>query len=71
MPNQRIGRTVVCEVRFIRGFDFGRGLLGQRLAQFDSPLIKRVDIPDNPLCEDAVFVKRDQHAERIRRQFIK
>src|SRR5438034_11759049 len=42
--------------------------LGQHLAQLDSPLIERVDVPDDALGEHAVLVERDELSERLRRQ---
>src|SRR6059058_5767544 len=42
--------------------------LGQHLAQLDSPLIERVDVPDDALSEHAVLVERDELSERLRRQ---
>ena len=42
----------------------------QYLAQFDAPLIERVDLPDCPLREHAVLVESDQGAECLRRQAI-
>jgi len=48
-----------------RGFalQFGHNSLGQRLAQFHAPLVKRVNVPNRALREDAVFVKRDELAQ--------
>ena len=40
----------------------------QHLAQFDAPLIERVDLPDRPLREHAVLIECDQRAECLRRQ---
>ena len=40
--------------------------LGQLLAQFDSPLIEGVDVPEHTLSEDFVFIEGDQLAERGR-----
>src|SRR5437660_2541689 len=42
----------------------------QYLAQFDAPLIERIDLPDCPLREHAVLVESDQRAECLRRQAI-
>src|SRR2546426_12397738 len=42
--------------------------LGQYLAQLDSPLIERVDVPDDALGEHAVLVERDELSERLGRQ---
>ena len=43
-------------------FEFRDNLLRQHLAQLDAPLIKRIDLPDGSLREDAVLVKGDQLA---------
>ena len=42
--------------------------LGQHLAQLDSPLIERVDVPNDALSEHAVLVERDELSERFRRE---
>src|SRR5882724_11274767 len=42
--------------------------LGQHFAQLNPPLIERIDVPDNALCEDAVLIKSDELAERFRRE---
>src|SRR5688572_238092 len=42
--------------------------LHQHLAQLDSPLIERVEIPDDALREHAVFVERDELSECCWRQ---
>jgi len=44
--------------------------LREDLAEFYSPLIERVDVPDRSLREDAVFIESDQLAERLGRQFV-
>lgn len=38
-------------------------LLGQRLAQLDAPLVKRVDVPDGALRERKVLVVDNQRAQ--------
>src|SRR5712691_2490158 len=48
--------------------EFRDDALSQHFAQLDPPLIERVDVPDDPLGEDAVFVKSDELAERFRRE---
>ena len=56
-------------------FELGCGLalkfwndsLGEHLAQFHTPLVKRINVPNHALREDAVFVKRDEFAENFRR----
>src|SRR4030095_8928055 len=39
--------------------------LGQYLAELDTPLVERVNIPDDALCENRVFVKRDEMSQRF------
>src|SRR5262249_53528066 len=40
--------------------------LSQHLAEFDSPLVKRINVPDDALSEDGVFVKGNEFAESLR-----
>ena len=56
------------ELGFCLAFKFRDDALGQYLAQFDAPLIERIDVPDGALSKDAMFVKRDQLPERLRRE---
>ena len=42
--------------------------LSQRLAEFNPPLVERVDGPDRTLGEDAVLVKRNQFSKNFRCQ---
>ena len=42
--------------------------LGQGLAEFDAPLVKRVDIPHDALGENAVFVQCHERTEYLRGQ---
>src|ERR1700730_14949917 len=44
--------------------------LGQDLAEFDAPLIERVDVPDGSLGEYAVLIQRNQLSQRGRRQTL-
>src|SRR5688572_26293231 len=55
--NQSVGRRIVCELRLLLGLQLRHDALGQYLAQFHAPLVERVDVPDRPLREDAVFVQ--------------
>src|SRR5882724_6903281 len=48
--------------------EFRDDALSQHFAQLDTPLIEGVDVPNDPLGEDAVFVKSDELAERFRRE---
>ncbi len=47
-------------------FEFRNNTVGQHLAEFDTPLVERVDIPDGALDKDLVFVERDELAQRLR-----
>lgn len=49
-------------------FEFGKDRLGELLAEFHTPLIKRVDVPDDALGENLVLVEGDQSAERLGRE---
>src|SRR6266540_6302750 len=40
--------------------------LGQHFAQLNAPLVKRINVPDNALGEDAVLVESDELAKRFR-----
>ena len=48
--------------------ELGNDPLRQHLAKLDSPLVERIDSPDDALREDAVLVERDERAERSRCQ---
>ena len=52
------------ESRFSFALEFGDNLLRQHLAQFDTPLVDGVDVPDDALGEDSVLVERHELAER-------
>src|SRR5215470_11836286 len=66
MADQRIRRTIMAQVGLCVAFEFGDDVQGQHLAQFDAPLIERIDVPDCALGEDAVLVEGDELAERRR-----
>ena len=53
---------------FRRAIELGNDALGQNLPELYSPLVEGIDLPDRALGEDTVLVKRDQLAERGRRQ---
>ncbi len=46
--------------------ELGDDPLGEHLAKLDSPLVKRVDLPDRALCENTVLIERDQGAQNLR-----
>jgi hypothetical protein len=47
---------------------FGQNLLRQYLAEFHTPLVERVDVPDRALREDAVLIQGDERAQDVWRQ---
>ena len=49
---------------------FRKNLLGELLTEFNTPLVVAVDVPDNALREDLVFVHGDEGAERFRRNVV-
>jgi len=50
--NQVVGRAVVGARWLLARLQLGNDNVGKHLTQFDTSLIKRVDIPDRPLWED-------------------
>src|SRR5260370_7619099 len=66
--NERVGRTVVRKLRLADALEFGNNLVRQRFAEFYTPLIERVDVPDRALHEDLLLVQRDNFTQRFRRQ---
>ena len=51
-------------------FDFRNDALRQNLAEFDAPLVERINVPNGALREDAVLVKGHQLAERFGCEFV-
>ena len=47
------------QIRFGLAFELWNNSLSQYFAEFHTPLIKGVDLPDGSLGKDAVFVKRN------------
>src|ERR1039458_396153 len=68
--DQSVGRRVVGQLRIGWALQLGDDLLGQDLAQFHPPLVKRVDVPDRALYEDAVLVEGDQGTEQAGSQHL-
>src|SRR6516162_1093438 len=64
-PDQVVGGAVVLECGRCRVFELRDDRLCQRLAQFNAPLVERVDVPDNSLGADDMLVERDQLAQRL------
>ena len=56
--------------RFLLTFDFRDNPLGQLLAQLDTPLVERVDVPNGTLCKDAVLVESDESTEAFRSESL-
>jgi hypothetical protein len=50
--NQVLSRALVGERWLLARLQLGNDNVGKHLTQFDTSLIKRVDIPDRPLWED-------------------
>ena len=60
--NQVVGRTIVVELGGGLALELGNDALRQHLAEFDAPLIERIDVPDHALSEDGMLIERDQFA---------
>ena len=54
------------ELGLALALELGDDSLRQGLAELDSPLVERVDLPDRSLGEDAVLVKRHQRPQHGR-----
>ena len=50
--------------------EFREDLLRKLLAEFNTPLVVAVDVPDNTLGEDLVFVHGNEGAQRFRRNVV-
>lgn len=68
--NQVVGRTVVLQGWLGLALEFRDNSLREHLAQFYSPLVERVDLPDCALREHGVLVERDQLAENRWRKLL-
>src|SRR5882724_1382272 len=66
--NQVVGGAIVLERGFGRTFEFRNDALRQDLAQLNAPLIERIDVPDDTLCENRVLVESNELAQRLRRE---
>src|SRR5262249_61171856 len=54
------------ERRFCLALEFRDDALGQHLTQLNTPLVKRIKVPDCALSENGVLVERYQLAQRFR-----
>ena len=52
-------------------FQFRQDRFRQLLAEFDTPLVERVNVPEDSLSEDLVLIKRNQTSERTWRELLK
>src|SRR5215472_14881007 len=55
-PDQVVGRAVMLECGRCRVFELRDNRLCQRLDQFNSPLVERVDVPNHSLRKDDMLV---------------
>ena len=67
--DEPVGGAVVVQFGVGLG-EFRKNLLRELLAEFHAPLVVAVDVPDNALDEDLVFVHGDEGAERFRRNVV-
>ena len=63
--DQPVGGAVVSEFGVGLG-EFREDLLGELLAEFNTPLVIAVDVPDNALHKDLVFVHGDEGTQSFR-----
>ena len=56
------------EFGFAVVFQFRKDAFCQSFSKLHAPLIKGIDVPDDALREDIVFIERHEPAERLRRQ---
>src|SRR4029077_11616130 len=66
--DQRVRGAVMLMFWLGGAFQFPNDPLSKCFAEFHTPLIKRIDLPDRALREHDVFVERDQFAQGRRRQ---
>ena len=67
--DEPVGRAVVVQFGIGLG-KFRKNLLGELLAEFNTPLVIAVDVPDNALGEDLVFVHGNEGTECFRRNVV-
>ena len=53
-----------------RSAELRQDAVGEALAELDAPLVESVHAPDHALRKNLVLVKRDQRAQRARRQSV-
>lgn len=60
----------MAELRLFASLQFRDDALRQHLAEFYSPLVERIDLPDYTLRENAVLIKGDKITESLRRELF-
>src|SRR5262245_10133882 len=60
----------MAELRLGRALEFRDDLLGQHLAELDPPLIEGVNVPDDAMSEDGVFIERHELTKGGRRELL-
>src|SRR2546421_427944 len=63
--DQPISRAVVA-VHLLRTVELGQDSSGELFAQFHTPLIEGINVPDHALSKDLVLVERDQATKGAR-----
>src|SRR5437667_7060346 len=66
--DQAVGRAVMVQLGLCLALKFRNDALRQYLAEFDTPLVKRINVPDRALGEDGVLVKSHEFAQGFRRE---
>src|SRR5918995_5269133 len=69
-PDERVRRRVVSELRLGLGGELGDDARREHLAELDTPLVERVDVPDRALRKDRMLVESDELAKRLGRQAL-
>src|SRR5262249_11169429 len=70
-PDQICRRAVVLQRPLFLRFELRNDLLREHLAEFNAPLIERIDSPNHALYENRMFIKRDQFPERFGRKALR
>ena len=69
--NEVVGGRVVLQGRIPRGFDLGNDVLCQHFAQFHTPLIEGVDMPDCSLGKYRVLIEGYEFTQRFWSKFLR
>src|SRR3569623_1594603 len=67
--DQTIGGRIVCRHRVI-ALELGQDTFCELFSELHAPLIEGIDLPDDALHEDLVFVKRDERAQAAWRELL-